>query len=156
MVNPPALVFWQPSRTRNLTCGVFVSSRPLMLGSLPGRRRRRGGRRIMTEALVTGASGGIGTAICQSLALRGVKVTLHYRSDRQAAEATRRTLAGEDHRLIQADISDPTSIERLWKEACAGPPIDVVVNNAGIFPAHPPLTTRYADWLTAWQRTLAT
>jgi 3-oxoacyl-[acyl-carrier protein] reductase len=110
----------------------------------------------MTEALVTGASGGIGSAICQALALRGVKVTLHYRSDRQAAEATRRTLAGENHRLIQADVSDPTSIERLWKEACAGPPIDVVVNNAGVFPTHPPLASRYADWLTAWQRTLAT
>jgi 3-oxoacyl-[acyl-carrier protein] reductase len=56
---------------------------------------------------------------------------------------------------VQADLSDPAAIERLWREATATHSIDAVVNNAGIFPNHPPLTTGYADWTAAWQRTLA-
>jgi NAD(P)-dependent dehydrogenase (short-subunit alcohol dehydrogenase family) len=35
-------------------------------------------------------------------------------------------------------------------------PIDALVNNAGIFPNHPPLATDFAPWTAAWQRTLAT
>ncbi|MDP9461302.1 MAG: SDR family NAD(P)-dependent oxidoreductase, partial [Actinomycetota bacterium] len=33
--------------------------------------------------------------------------------------------------------------------------LDVLVNNAGIFTAHPPLSTTYQDWQLAWSRTLA-
>jgi 3-oxoacyl-[acyl-carrier protein] reductase len=110
----------------------------------------------VTYALVTGSSGGIGSAIAKALALRGVSVALHYRSDKAAAEATRRTMVGEGHRLVHADLSDPESIARLWEEVSAHQRVDAVVNNAGIFPEHPPLSTSYADWTAAWQRTLAT
>jgi len=110
----------------------------------------------MTRALVTGASGGIGAAIARSLAARGMTLLLHYQSGRDAAEATRRALQGEGHGLIQADLGDPASVERLWQAAAAQQPIDALVNNAGIFPEHPPLATDYAAWTAAWQRTLAT
>jgi 3-oxoacyl-[acyl-carrier protein] reductase len=110
----------------------------------------------MTTALVTGASGGIGAAISRTLAARGVTVALHYQSGREAAEATRRSLPGQGHILVQADLGDPKAIERLWTETSAAGRIDVVVNNAGIFPNHPPLTTEFEDWVAAWQRTLAT
>jgi len=109
----------------------------------------------VSSVLVTGASGGIGAAICRALAARGVTVLLHYQSDRAAAEATRRELPGGAHTLIQADLSDPAAVERLWREAAASAPIEALVNNAGIFPAHAPLTTAYAEWTAAWQRTLA-
>lgn len=109
----------------------------------------------MTSVLVTGASGGIGAAICKALAARGVTIALHYRSDRAAAEATQHALEGSDHSLIQADLTDRASIERLWQEASATRPIDALINNAGIFPAHPPLTTDHAHWTAAWERTLA-
>jgi len=109
----------------------------------------------MSRALVTGASGGIGGAICRALAQRGVTVILHYRSDGSGAEATRRALAGDGHRIVQADLADPGSVERLWQEACSAGSIDVLVNNAGVFPSHPPLTTSFSDWTAAWQRTLA-
>lgn len=110
----------------------------------------------MANILVTGASGGIGAAICHALARRGVTVLLQYRSNRAAAEATRQALGGGGHSLIQADLGDPDSIERLWREAGARQPIDAVINNAGIYPHHPPLATDYADWTATWQRTLAT
>ena len=106
--------------------------------------------------LVTGASGGIGTAICQLLARRGARVILHYRSDRAAAEATQRALPGAGHSLVQADLGDPAQAQRLWQEISSRGRIEVLVNNAGIFPDHPPLTTEYADWTVAWQQTLAT
>lgn len=108
----------------------------------------------MTRVLVTGASGGIGAAICAGLARRGATIVLHYQSGRTAAEDTRRTLAGGGHTLAQADLTDPAGIERLWGEVSAQP-IDAVVNNAGIFPDHPPLSTDYAAWTAAWGHTLA-
>jgi 3-oxoacyl-[acyl-carrier protein] reductase len=108
----------------------------------------------MASALVTGASGGIGAAICRALAARGVTVTLHYQANRAAAESVRGSLSGEGHSVIQADVGDPSAVERLWREASARQRIDVVINNAGVFPAHPPLTTAFADWTAAWGRTL--
>jgi len=109
----------------------------------------------MANVLVTGASGGIGASICKALALRGVTVALHYQSDRAAVEETRRAMDGRGHIMIQADLSNPSAIEQVWQEASALQRIDAIVNNAGIFPNHPPLTTDYADWTAAWQRTLA-
>lgn len=88
----------------------------------------------MTSILVTGASGGIGAAICKALASRGVTVALHYQSDRAAAEATRHALEGSDHSLIQADLTDRASIERLWQEASATRPIDAVIKQRGHLP----------------------
>jgi 3-oxoacyl-[acyl-carrier protein] reductase len=109
----------------------------------------------MTKVLVTGASGGIGRAISIALALRGVTVALHYQSDRAASEQTRRMLAGEGHTVHQADLSSVTTIEKLWRDASDETRIDALVNNSGIFPNHPPLSTDYADWTAAWQRTLS-
>jgi NAD(P)-dependent dehydrogenase (short-subunit alcohol dehydrogenase family) len=109
----------------------------------------------MSKVLVTGASGGIGAAICKALALRGVSVVLHYRSDPKSAETTRRAMHGDGHMMIQADLTDPAEIERLWEEASAAQPLDAIINNAGIFPDHAPLTTDLAPWTAAWQHTLA-
>jgi 3-oxoacyl-[acyl-carrier protein] reductase len=109
----------------------------------------------MNRVLVTGASGGIGAAIASVLAARGATIVLHYQSNRAAAQASLRSLAGSGHEILQADLTDPAAVERLWHDADARQPIDAVVNNAGIFPNHPPLTTDYAGWIAAWQRTLA-
>ncbi|HEY3784757.1 MAG TPA: SDR family oxidoreductase [Steroidobacteraceae bacterium] len=110
----------------------------------------------MTNVLITGASGGIGRAIAVALAARGATLVLHYRSNREGAEQTRRQLTGEGHLLVQADLSDPAETERLWDEASALPRVDALVNNAGIFPNHPPLGTDFPGWTAAWQRTIAT
>jgi 3-oxoacyl-[acyl-carrier protein] reductase len=109
----------------------------------------------MSQVLVTGASGGIGAAISEALARRGSTVVLHYQSDRSAAETTLKRLPGQGHRMLQADLSDAAAIEALWREAASTGPIDALINNAGVFPDHPPLSTDYAQWTAAWRRTLA-
>jgi NAD(P)-dependent dehydrogenase (short-subunit alcohol dehydrogenase family) len=115
-----------------------------------------GGDAARVTVLVTGASGGIGAAICQVMARRGARVILHYRSDREAAESTQRALPGGGHTLVQADLADPAQVQRLWQEISSRERIGVLVNNAGIFPDHPPLSTEYAGWTAAWQQTLST
>jgi 3-oxoacyl-[acyl-carrier protein] reductase len=78
------------------------------------------------NALVTGASRGIGRAIAFSLAAAGASVVVSYRSGADEAE----TLAGEiGGRAVQADVSDPGSAHALVEEAGD---VDVLVNNAGV------------------------
>jgi NAD(P)-dependent dehydrogenase (short-subunit alcohol dehydrogenase family) len=109
----------------------------------------------MAIVLVTGASGGIGSAICRVLARRGATLALHYQSDRAGAEEARRSLEGTGHVLVQADLAEPASIERLWRDATRLGPVDALINNAGIFPDHPPLASSFDEWTRAWERTLA-
>jgi 3-oxoacyl-[acyl-carrier protein] reductase len=109
----------------------------------------------MAKVLVTGASGGIGRAIALALASRGVTVALHYQSDLAAIQRTRRAMAGEGHTILQADIGSPASVESLWQHASASERLDALINNAGIFPSHPPLSTDYSDWVSSWQQTLS-
>jgi 3-oxoacyl-[acyl-carrier protein] reductase len=111
----------------------------------------------MKHVLVTGASRGIGRAIALSLSARGARVALHFNSDRAAAEQTRRAMAGSGHALFGADLSDAQAIEPFWRQVVeAFGSIDAVVNNAGIYAEHSPLTTSYEVWNEVVQRTFAT
>ena len=83
-------------------------------------------------ALVTGASGGIGGAIAKALHAQGAKVVLSG-TRLEALEAVKAELDGNAF-IVQANLSDPVSIEALPKaaEEAAGSTIDILVNNAGI------------------------
>src|SRR5271168_517433 len=107
-------------------------------------------------ALVTGGSRGIGSVIALQLARRGVRIALHYRNNREAAERTAALLAGTGHAIFAADLADPDGAVRLWREVNGQlGSIDVLVNNAGLYMQHSPSKTAYADWQSAWRRTLA-
>jgi 3-oxoacyl-[acyl-carrier protein] reductase len=107
-------------------------------------------------ALVTGASRGIGRAIARALAARGVRLALHYHVNGHAAEETHSLLDGADHLLCAADLTDAAAAARLWHGvADAFGQVDVLVNNAGLFVDHPPLSTTYDAWNAAWLQTLA-
>lgn len=104
-------------------------------------------------ALVTGGSRGIGRACCLKLSEAGAKVAVNFRSNRPAAEATANAIqeSGGQAFVVQGDVSAATEVTRMVDaiEAHWGP-IDLLVNNAGIFDvaAHTEIT---AD---AWQATI--
>jgi 3-oxoacyl-[acyl-carrier protein] reductase len=78
------------------------------------------------NALVTGASRGIGRAIAVDLAAAGASVAFSYRTGVDEAEA----LAAEiGARAVQADVSDSDSARALVEEAGD---LDILVNNAGV------------------------
>ncbi len=106
--------------------------------------------------LVTGASRGIGAAVAQGFAAQGDRVAVHYGGSREAAERVRSGLPGEGHLLVQADLASPDEVRRMVDEAAAGlGGLDVLVNNAGVFLAHPPGSSSYEQWQAAWTQTLA-
>jgi short-subunit dehydrogenase len=84
----------------------------------------------MKNALVTGASGGIGLAITKLLAAEGVRLMLVARSvDRLKKIVT--TLPGTDHQFLQADLSLQNDIDALGTHI-SGQNFDVLINNAGV------------------------
>ena len=108
-------------------------------------------------ALVTGASRGIGRVIALQLALRGVRVAVHYRNNREAAAASLACLPGTGHASFDADLSDPREASLLWGRVTDSlGAVDILINNAGLYIFHPPLKTAFGDWQSAWQLTLAT
>ncbi|HEX8125891.1 MAG TPA: 3-oxoacyl-[acyl-carrier-protein] reductase [Allosphingosinicella sp.] len=83
-------------------------------------------------ALVTGASGGIGSAIAQALAGQGARLAVSG-SNLDKLEAFRSGLGG-DHVALQANLSDPAAVDALVPQAveALGGKLDILVNNAGV------------------------
>jgi 3-oxoacyl-[acyl-carrier protein] reductase len=103
--------------------------------------------------LVTGAAGAIGSATARTVVGAGGRVVIHDRPgvplDSLAAELGDRT------RAITGDLTDPAAADALWVEAHATfGRIDVLVNNAGIYPPAP-LADPVPEWLAVWDRSLA-
>jgi NAD(P)-dependent dehydrogenase (short-subunit alcohol dehydrogenase family) len=106
--------------------------------------------------LVTGSSRGIGRAVALAFAAQGDRVAVHASSSRERAEQVRAELPGSGHAVVTGDVADPEAVGRLVDDAAAQlGGLDVLVNNAAVFTAHPPLGTSYEDWQAAWNRTLA-
>ncbi|MCX8145092.1 MAG: acetoacetyl-CoA reductase [Azovibrio sp.] len=87
-------------------------------------------------ALVTGAMGGLGTAICQELAKAGHKVVAAYHPqfDNKDEWLKEMEAAGfKDFIPVAGDVADLASVQAMVAEAEAkAGPIDILVNNAGI------------------------
>ena len=82
-------------------------------------------------ALITGASGGIGSAIARGLAGQGARLALSG-SNADKLEAFRAELGG-DHLALAADLSDGTAVDGLVPRAVeALGRLDILVNNAGV------------------------
>ena len=66
-------------------------------------------------ALVTGGTKGIGRGIALTLARAGANVAVAYRQDGEAADALATELKelGGDHHVIQADVTQPESIQAM-------------------------------------------
>ena len=86
-------------------------------------------------ALVTGSTAGIGAETARLLAAAGAEVVVSGRNAERGT-ATVRTITdhGGRARFVPADLTDLDSLRRLADEAGA---VDVLVNNAGVFPGAP-------------------
>jgi pteridine reductase len=108
----------------------------------------------MPSALITGGAVRVGAALTRALAADGYAVVIHYRSSEAEAHGLRDELRtkGTDVALVRADLADAAQVERLAREAVvAFGRIDVLVNNASVFPAER-LEETDAD---LWDHTLA-
>jgi glucose 1-dehydrogenase len=102
------------------------------------------------NALVTGASSGIGQGIAVALAAAGANVGINYRSHAEGAEETSRRVREAGHRalVLQADVGDPEQVTAMFRrfDAELGP-IDILIANAGHGSTPKPLhETSWEEW----------
>ena len=84
-----------------------------------------------STALVTGATSGIGREIALQLAQRGAEVVIHGRSAERGAKVVRDIEnSGGKARFVAADLNSADDVRRLAAEAG---PVDILINNAGIY-----------------------
>lgn len=100
-------------------------------------------------ALVTGGAKGIGRACCLRLAEAGAEVAVNYLTSeqdaRETAELVRQT--GSRSLIIRADVSSPEQVAIMVQEAAAAlGPVDLLVNNAGVFHFVPHGETTIEVW----------
>ncbi len=100
-------------------------------------------------ALITGAAGGIGTAMAEAFAAAGARLALVDVNDpSEVAEHL-----GPDHRAYTLDLADPDAIAATVPQIGAETGIDILINHAGLgvfFPA----ASAGAEQLDIWNRTL--
>jgi glucose 1-dehydrogenase len=92
-------------------------------------------------ALITGSSRGIGRAVAVDFAREGAAVlintTRHGEHAQSALEACRQASkaaghAADRHRVLEADVSSASEVDRMFTEATRTGPLHILVNNAGI------------------------
>jgi 3-oxoacyl-[acyl-carrier protein] reductase len=86
------------------------------------------------RALVTGGSGGIGSAICARLAAQGLHVFVHANHNIDAANEVVKaiTARGGSASAVQFDVTDAMQTQTALAALIDEAPIQVLVNNAGI------------------------
>lgn len=93
-------------------------------------------------ALVTGASRGIGRAIAKRLGNDGAHVFVHYNRSSKEADVLIAEIetSGGSAEAVAANLEDVQSVNLLIseiKERLGDRKLDILINNAGIFEAHP-------------------
>src|ERR1043165_30610 len=96
-------------------------------------------------ALVTGASGGIGSAIAEALAGRGARLAVSG-SNEAKLEAFRAGLGG-DHLALPCNLSDAAAVDALVPQAVESlGQLDILVNNAGATRDNLAMRTKNRKW----------
>lgn len=100
-------------------------------------------------ALVTGAAHRVGKNIAINLSNSGCNIYLHYGKSTKAAEETANELRqnGSKVEIIQADLSDPEQIEKLFSKIHSlGNQLDICVNSAASFLKKQVKSVSVEDW----------
>lgn len=99
-------------------------------------------------ALVTGASGGIGSAVATALAGQGARLALSG-SNIEKLEAFAKTLGG-DHVCVPCDLGDGAAVDALVPQAieALGGNLDILINNAGVTRDNLILRMKDEEWET--------
>jgi NAD(P)-dependent dehydrogenase (short-subunit alcohol dehydrogenase family) len=103
------------------------------------------------NVLVTGAGAGIGTGIARRFAAAGASLALNYRQSAEGARSLASEIEAGGGRAValQADVTRRDEVEALVEAARdALGDLDVLVNNAGLYPLHPLLEMDDAAWDT--------
>ena len=109
------------------------------------------------HAVVCGSSQGIGRAIALELASLGAAVTVMARNPErlEAVIAELSTTAGQSHRMIVADFTEPaqvkTAIEQYLDQGHAA---EILINNTGGPPAGPAVDAAIQEFIDAFQNHL--
>ncbi|MCR1163608.1 SDR family oxidoreductase [Paenarthrobacter sp. UW852] len=85
-------------------------------------------------AIVSGASRGIGAAVAHAAATAGYGVVVNYSADADGAHAVVRRIISQGGRAlaVQADVSQPADVVRLFDQAASWGTVTAVINNAAI------------------------
>jgi 3-oxoacyl-[acyl-carrier protein] reductase len=99
-------------------------------------------------AVVTGAAGGLGQAICAALASAGAAVAAVDRRSEALDDLDQRLSAGGARlATVTADVSDPDSVTRMGTEVNRQlGPADILFNNAAIYPRRPWTEVPFSEW----------
>src|SRR5206468_4652658 len=82
--------------------------------------------------LITGASGGIGSAIARQFATEGARLVLHYRQGKARAEELQHELKQTESIIVKADLTREREVGRLFDQALKRfKRIDTLIANAG-------------------------
>ena len=98
-------------------------------------------------ALVTGAGQGIGRGIALSLAQAGCRVVVaDLNHDTAAAVAQEITTQGAQAVATGGDVSDREQVKAMFAASSTFGPVEILVNNAGVFPVAGFGNLTEADW----------
>ena len=100
------------------------------------------------RALVTGGSGGIGRAVCQALGEAGFEVIVHGYTHMDRAEAVAQTIRdkGGKAETLCFDVTDAIHTRQALERLQPDGPIQVLVNNAGIYNDAPMAGMTHDQW----------
>ncbi|MFO1433503.1 MAG: 3-oxoacyl-ACP reductase FabG [Candidatus Competibacteraceae bacterium] len=102
----------------------------------------------MKRALVTGGSGDIGSAICRRLAADGLHVIVQANHHPDRAEALVDEILQVDGsaQTVVFDVTDTTGVRQVLESVLEAGPVQILVNNAGIYADAPLAGMSFEQW----------